>query len=42
MIRKHLFQKASRNIIWVMLTVLKIGAKENLFGQIVLPKKTPF
>ena len=41
MIRKHLFsEELGRNIIWVMLSgFLKIGAKENLFGQIVLPKE---
>jgi len=41
MIRDYLFsEKLGRNIIWVMLSgfFLKIGAKENSFGQIVMPK----
>ncbi len=41
MIRKYLFsEELGRNIIWVMLSgfFLKIGAKENLFGQIIMPK----
>ena len=42
MIRKYLFsEELGRNIIWVMLSgfFLKIGAKENLFGQIIMPKE---
>ena len=41
MMRKYFFsEKLGRNIIWVMLSgfFLKINARENLFGQIVLPK----
>ena len=41
MIRKYIFpEELGRNIIWVMLSgfFLKIGAKENLFGQIKMPK----
>ena len=41
MIRKYLFsEEFGRNIIWVMLSgfFLKIGAKENTVGQIVMPK----
>ena len=41
MIRKYLLsEELGRNIIWVMLSgfFLKIGAKENLFGQIIMPK----
>ena len=41
MIRKYLFsEELGRNIIWVMLSgfFLKIGAKENFLGQIVMPK----
>jgi len=40
MIRKYIFsEELGRNIIWVMLSgfFLKIGAKENLFGQIIMP-----
>ena len=39
--RKYLFsEELGRNIIWVMLSgfFLKIGAKENFFGQIIMPK----
>ena len=41
MIRNYIFpEEYGRNIIWVMLSgfFLKIGAKENSFGQIVMPK----
>ena len=41
MIRKYLFsEEYGRNIIWPMLSgfFLKIGAKENIFGQIIMPK----
>ena len=41
MMRKYFFsEKLGRNIIWVMLSgfFLKFNARENLFGQIVLPK----
>ncbi len=41
MLRKYIFsEELGRNIIWVMLSgfFLKIGAKENLFGQIIMPK----
>ena len=41
MIRKYLFsEEFGRNIIWVMLSgfFLKIGAKENILGQIIMPK----
>ena len=41
MIRKYLFsEEFGRNIIWVMLSgfFLKIGARENILGQIVMPK----
>jgi len=41
MIRNHLFsEEYGRNIIWVMMSgfFLKIGAKENIFGQIIMPK----
>ncbi len=41
MIRKYLFsEELGRNIIWVMLSgfFLKIGAKENLLGQIIMPE----
>ena len=41
MIRKYLFpEELGRNIIWVMLSgfFLKIGAKENSFGQIKMPE----
>lgn len=41
MIRKYFFpEELGRNIIWVMLSgfFLKIGAKENSFGQIKMPK----
>ena len=42
MIRKYLFsEEYGRNIIWVMLSgfFLKIGAKENTLGQIIMPKE---
>ena len=41
MIRKYLFsEELGRNVIWVMLSgfFLKIGAKENLLGQIIMPE----
>ena len=41
MIREYIFsEELGRNIIWVMLSgfFLKIGAKENSFGQIKMPK----
>jgi hypothetical protein len=41
MLRKYIFpEELGRNIIWVMLSgfFLKIGAKENSFGQIQMPK----
>jgi len=41
MIRKLLFSEDyGRNVIWLMLSgfFLKIEAKENFFGQIILPK----
>lgn len=41
MLRKYIFsEELGRNIIWIMLSgfFLKIGAKENFFGQIVMPK----
>ena len=42
MIRKYLFsEEYGRNIIWVMLSgfFLKVGAKENILGQIIMPKE---
>ena len=41
MIRKYFFsEEFGRNVIWVMLSgfFLKIGAKENILGQIIMPK----
>ena len=41
MIREYIFpEELGRNIIWVMLSgfFLKVGAKENSFGQIEMPK----
>tara|TARA_S200000501_G_scaffold378032_1_gene438772 strand:- start:1765 stop:2778 length:1014 start_codon:yes stop_codon:yes gene_type:complete len=41
MMRKYFFsEEYGRNIIWPMLSgfFLKIGAKENIFGQIIMPK----
>ena len=41
MIRKYIFsEELGRNIIWVMLSgfFLRIGAKENLLGKIIMPK----
>ena len=41
MIREYLFsEEYGRNIIWIMLSgfFLRIGAKENIFGQIIMPK----
>jgi len=41
MIRKYFFsEEFSGNIIWVMLSsfFLKIGAKENILGQIIMAK----
>jgi len=41
MIRKYIFsEEFGRNIIWVMLSgfFLRIGAKENILGQIIMPK----
>src|SRR6056300_1321274 len=41
MIRKYIFsEEFGRNLIWVMLSgfFLKIGAKENFLGHIIMPK----
>ncbi len=41
MIREHIFpEEFGRNIVWVMLSgfFLKIGAKENSYGHIIMPK----
>ena len=41
MIRKYFFsEEFGRNVIWLMLSgfFLKIGAKENILGQIIMPK----
>ena len=41
MLRKFLFsEQYGRNVIWLMLSgfFLKLNAKENRFGQIILPK----
>lgn len=41
MIRKHIFpEEFGRNLIWIMLSgfFLKIGAKENFLGHIIMPK----
>jgi len=41
MIRKYFFsEEFGRNVIWVMLSgfFLRIGAKENILGQIIMPK----